>query len=273
MTDQPKFNVLVMGPVSGGKTHSCRTLITENLVDELFILATEPGIETIMGDMPTDRVHWKYIAPAATSWETMIQNAQYVNKWGPEQLQKMNWPNKGEYTQFIEVLKALSNFTCDRTGEEFGQVDEFGPNRALVLDGLSGLSKMAMDIVVGAKPVKTQPEWGIAQDNVRNILDKCCYETKCTFVLLAHVNRNKDEVTGGTYITIDTLGQKLAPDIPKPFDEVIYADRDRGKFKWATERANTDLKDRLLSFDSDLEPNFKLLWDAWAKKKEALKDG
>ena len=265
MTEQAKFNVLLMGPIGTGKTHSCRTLIEGELVRKLFILSVEPGIHTIMGDMPTDRVHWQYIAPASTDWDTMIKNAELVNRYGPEQLQKMQWPNKQEYGQFIEVIRALSNFTCDRTGEEFGPVDEFPSDCALVLDGLSGVSKMAMDVVVGAKPIKSQPEWGIAQDNVRHLLDKCCYETKCTFVLLAHVNRNKDEVTGGTYVTIDTLGQKLAPDIPKPFDEVVYTTRERGNFKWSTERAQTDLKARILPFSDDLEPNFKQLWDNYKK--------
>lgn len=271
MADQqnPKFNILLEGPIGTGKTHACRTLITENLIDELFIMSVEPGIHTIMGDLPKDRVHWKYISPAKTDWQTMISNAQLVNNQSMEQLQKMQWPSKKEYTQFIEVLESLANFQCDRTGEEFGPVDEWGANRALVVDGLSGISRMAMDMTTGAKPIKTQPEWGVAMDNVRQFVEKCCFDTECTFVLLAHVTKEKDEVSGAFLTTVDTLGNKLAPQIPKPFDEVIMTKRERGKFLWSTEEAMTDLKARILEFSSEIEPNFKEIYNAyWNKVKE-----
>lgn len=266
-TDNPKFNVLLEGPIGTGKTHSCRTLIENDLVDKLFILSVEQGIETVMGDMPKDRVHWHYIAPSATDFDTMVKNAQIINSSSMEQLQKMTSPSKREHQQFIDIYKTLSNFKCDRTGEEFGPVDEWGPEYALVIDGLSGVSDMALKLVVGDKPIVSQPEWGVAMKQIRTLLDKCCYDTKSTFVLLAHVTRNRDEVTGGTYITIDTLGQKLAPDIPKPFDEVILTKREQGAFKWSTEQAMTDLKARILPFSDNLEPNFKQLWDAWQDKR------
>lgn len=266
---QPKLNILLEGSVGTGKTHSCRTLIEEGLVDELFVLAVEPGIHTILGDLPSDKVHWKYISPAKTDWSTMIQNAKLVNSQSMEQLQKMQWPSKKEYTQFIEVLESLSNFKCDRTGEEFGSVDDWGPNRALVVDGLSGISRMVMDMTTGAKPIKTQPEWGCAMDTVRQFVEKCCFDTGCTFVLLAHITKEKDEVSGAMMTTVDTLGNKLAPQIPKPFDEVIMTKRSQGKFHWSTEEALTDLKARLLPFSSQIEPNFKEVYNAyWNKVKD-----
>ena len=263
-----KANILLEGNIGTGKTYSTRTLITENLVDELFVLSVEPGVETILGDMPKDRVHWKYISPAKTEWSTMIQNAKLVNSQSMEQLQKMQWPTKKDYTQFIQVLETLSNFKCDRTGEEFGSVDEWGTNRALGVDGLSGISRMVMDMTTGAKPIKTQPEWGAAMDTVRQFVEKCCFDTGCTFVLLAHITKEKDEVSGAFLTTVDTLGNKLAPQIPKPFDEVVMTKRSQGKFSWSTEEAMTDLKARILPFSSQIEPNFKTIYEAYEKKIE-----
>lgn len=273
MTDKPKFNVLLMGQIGTGKTYSSRTLITENLVDELFILSVEPGIHTIMGDMPKDRVHWKYVEPASTDWDTLIQAAELTNKYGAEQLQKMQWPQKQEYQQFLEVYRALSDFTCDRTGENFGPVDSWGPNRALVVDGLSGLSQMALQLVVGAKPIKSQPEWGMAQSNLMNLLNKLVYSTKCTFILNAHVTRQKDEVSGGTFVTLDAIGKAIAPDIPKPFDEVIFAWKDGSKFYWSTERDQTDLKARILPHGDKLPPNFSQLYEAYEKLSKEAENG
>ena len=84
------------------------------------------------------------------------------------------------------------------------------------------MSQMAMDLTVGSKPIVTQPEWGAAMNTILRLVRKLCYDTKCTFVFNAHLERQDDELTGGTHKTVSTLGNKLAPEIIKPFDEVIY---------------------------------------------------
>lgn len=254
-----KANILLTGVVGSGKTTSLRSIV-EDCGKELFVLATEPGIHTILGDLPEDKCHWNFIPPAKVEWETLIDNAEKINKLQMDALQKLPGLNKTAYNQFIQVLNQLANFKCQRTGEEFGPTDDWGPERVLAIDGLSGLSRMAMDLVIGAKPIKTQPEWGVAQDNLLRLVNKLCDDTKCSFVLIAHLNRKEDKITGGTQLAVSTLGQALPPEIPKPFDEVVMSVRRGKEFKWTTLETNMDLKSRTLPLDDNLAADFSLIF-------------
>ena len=40
----------------------------------------------------------------------------------------------------------MNDFTCDRCGESFGDVSTWNTDRAIVVDSLSGLNIMAMDL-------------------------------------------------------------------------------------------------------------------------------
>ena len=166
------------------------------------------------------KVHYSKVMPATIDWDTLRMNAERTNTLDMKALQAAPSPNKADFKQFIDVYATLAEFV-DQHGENFGAVDSWEDDRVLVIDGLSGLSKMSMHLVVGAKPVKTQPEWGCAMGNLQNLIEKLCDDTKCTFVLVSHVERQKDELTGGTHLTLSTLGNKLAPELVKLPDEII----------------------------------------------------
>ena len=256
------YNILIAGPIGTGKTTTLRTLV-EECGKELFVIPTEPGIETILGDnskggpLPPDKCHWHYISPAEVDWQILIDNAKSVNTMSMADLQKSPSANRNKFRQFIEMLTTLSNFKCDRTGEEFGPIDEFDEDKVIVIDGLSGMSQMAMDLTVGSKPIVTQPEWGAAMNTLLRLVRKLCYDSKCTFVLNAHIERQLDEAGRGTHMAVSTLGNKLAPELIKPFDEVIYSKRVADKFTWSTIEIEVDLKTRLLEWRDDYEPTFK----------------
>ena len=256
------YNILITGPIGTGKTTALRTIV-EECGKELFVIPTEPGIENILGDtskggaLPPDKCHWHYISPAEVDWNILISNAKMVNTMSMGDLQKSPAANRHKFRQFIELLTVLSNFKCDRTGEEFGPVDQFDKDKVVALDGLSGMSQMAMDLTVGSKPIVTQPEWGAAMNTILRVVRKLCYDTDCTFILNAHLERQLDEAGKGTHLTVSTLGNKLAPELIKPFDEVILAKRTGDKFAWSTIEMEVDLKTRLLEWKDDYEPTFK----------------
>jgi len=256
-----KTNSLLIGEIGTGKTHSLRTVLDAG--KELFVLATEPGIESILGDTDEAHCHWHYVSPSHTSWDNLIENAELASTYTADQYSKMNAPNKHEYQQFIEVLRVLSDFKCDRCGKDFGAADEWDESRVLAVDGLTGLSDMAIELVCGAKLIRSWPEWQGGQNAVRAIVKKLTSDLKCNFILIAHMAREPDEVEGGTKATVSTLGQKLAPDIPKSFDEVIQAIRTSdGQFRWSTTESGTALKSRRLPWSDDIEPSFvQLLQD------------
>jgi hypothetical protein len=246
---------LLLGATGTGKTYSIRTFLDAGITP--FVLATEPGIESTLGDLPPEKCHWHYIAPAASSWEDMIDSAKKINMLDQKALAQMPGINKRKFTQFIDVLTTCNDFVCDRTGESFGDVSTWGPDRVLVIDSLSGLNIMAMNLVVGSKPMKSMPDWGMAMDNLERLIITLTTGTKCYFVLTAHLEREVDEVTGGTTITASTLGRKLAPRIPRFFDDVIMAQREGKTFTWTTTAMNADLKARNLPWDSKLKPTFR----------------
>ena len=100
------------------------------------------------------------------------------------------------------------------------------------------------------------------------MIRKLCYDTKCTFVLNAHIERQLDETGGGTHITVSTLGNKLAPELVKPFDEILYAKRVGNKFTWSAVEMQVDLKTRLLEWKDGYTPTFKHFYpDEKAKLK------
>lgn len=261
----PGVNVLLEGASGTGKTHSIRTLIDAGITP--FVLSTEPGIAMTLGDIPADKLHWHYIKPAAPSWEDLLGNAQKINTMSFETLTKLKDIDKQKYGQFLDLVSSCANFVCDRDGKSYGSVDSWGTDRCLVVDSLSGVNIMAMDLVAGAKPVKAPGDWGVAMDNLERLINRWTCGVDCHFVLISHMEREKDEVTGGITLTVSTLGQKLAPKIPRFFDDVIQAKHTSNEgWTWSTISPMTDLKSRNLPLSEKLQPNFVPLIKSWQAK-------
>lgn len=267
------FNVLLMGPAGTGKTHSIGTLVDAGI--ETFYLSLETGVESLLGYY-SDRgkpippnLHWHEFDTQSQGFASMISTAEKINQLALDSLAKMVDPNKSKYNQFVQLLKALSDFPDDRTGQKFGAVDSWDSSRALVIDGLTGLGNIAMSLVVGGKAVKNQSDWGIAQGQVETILRQLCDGCKCHFVLLAHVDREIDQVMGGSKITVATLGAKLAPKIPPMFSDVILAARAGTTWTWDTASAIADVKTRNLPFKADNPPSFGPIVTKWKARTTA----
>lgn len=266
----PGFNVLLMGPAGTGKTYSIKTLVDAGI--EVFYLMLEPGLESLLGawtdagkEVPAN-LHWHQLKAPTASFADLIDSASKINTLSLDGLAKMQDPNRSKHNQFIELLNALNNFPDDRTGEKFGGVNTWGTNRALVIDGMTGLNRAALSLVVGGKPVKSQSDWGIAQDQVEKIVRMLCDGCPCHFVLIAHVERETDQVLGGVKLTVSTLGKALAPKIPAMFSDVILTTREGTKWTWDTGNSMADVKARNVPFKSGLESNFGQIVEKWKSR-------
>ena len=257
----PGPKILLLGGPGSGKTYAIRTLLDAG-IKKIGVVFTEPGMESL-SDVPADKLSWHYIPPATASWETMISQSKKINTLSFDALTKLSDMDKRQYTQFIDFITCLSNFTCDRTGENLGPVDSWGTDRALVIDSMSGLNLMAMKLVTGGKPVKSQADWQVAMENIEQVVIKLTTDVKCTVIVTAHLERETDEITGGTTLMASTLGRKLAPKIPRFFSDCIHVVRVADRFTWSTATANADLKTRNLKIADNLPPSFKPLIDAW----------
>lgn len=264
------MNVLLEGPTGTGKTYALGTIPRPGL--ETFVLFTESGLESFLahwtdkGQEVPSNVHWHVLDRASTNFSTLAQTAETINRQSQESLHKMSDPNRSSHNQFIGLLRALADFPDDRTGGHFGPVDKWGPDRCLALDSLTGINPIALSLVVGGKPVRSQADWGIAQTQIENLIRQLCDGCKCHFVLTAHVEREMDQVFGGVKVTVSTLGRALAPKIPPMFSDVILTVREGTKFSWSTANALADLKTRNLPLAEGITPSFGAIFDKWQSR-------
>lgn len=262
-------NVLLEGPSGTGKTYDIGTLVESDPKLEVFVLALESGLESLFGywkdrgkEIPAN-LHWHVLAAPKAGFAELLNDAKLINTMNLEGLAKMTDPNKSKHDQYIQLLTALNNFPDDRTGQKFGSVDSWGTNRALVIDGLTGVSNAAMANVVGGKAVRSQSDWGIAQGVIEKLLRNICDGCRCHFILISHVDREIDAVMGGSKIMTSTLGAKLAPKIPAMFSDVILTTRQGDKWTWDTANAMADLKTRNLPISGSITPDFKPIIEKW----------
>lgn len=250
-------SVLLLGPTGTGKTHSLATIIEAGL--ELFVIVTEPnGLDTLLDAVPSgaiDKLHYKVIPPARPGFDTLFDMSKKISIMNYEALSKMV-PTNRTNAQFLQVVDACRNFTCDRTGEVFGSFETFDASRAVAIDSLSGISLMAMDLTIGDKVTAHQGEWGVAMGILEKFLLGCTSNLNCLFTICGHIERETDELTQGTKLMASTLGRKLAPKIPRFFSEVVLCSTEGKNYFWNTEGLGVDLKHRALPLASKLAPNF-----------------
>jgi hypothetical protein len=259
------FKCLLLGDTGTGKTYSIRTLAEAGL--EVFVLFTENGMLTLR-DTDPNKVHWHYIKPAPFDINAMKTVASNISKAQFQQITAMVDVNKSKYGQLVDVLSAMASPVCDRTGKKFPPMDTWGLDKVVVIDSLSGLSLMALQLVIGGKPGTHEGEWGIAMGQIERLLNGICLAVPTNFVLMSHIEREPNAIDGGLRLMASTLGKKLAPKLPRFFDEVIVAYRDVDKFLWSTAYPNAETKSRVLGMGKPaLPPTFVPLVKAIQESK------
>ena len=258
----PGSKILLMGESGTGKTHSIRTLISAGV--RPHVLFTEPGMETLY-DLPDDAWSYSYMPPAVEGWDHILSMAQKVNVLGFDSLSKFQDPNKKKYTAFLDVINQCNNFK-DQHGNSLGDVATWGPDKAFVIDSLSGLSDMVMQLATGGKVTRAMQDWMVAQNTLEMFVNQLVSSLSCWFILIAHTERETDELTGGTSVMVSTLGRKLAPKLPRYFSDVIQSVREGDKFYWDTAGYSVAVKARNLPIGSKLQPTFVQIVNNWTKR-------
>lgn len=262
-------SVLLMGPSGTGKTDVLGELARH--VRKLFVLITEPnGLESLLDSfmrrgVPIDKLHFHVVEPARAGFERMVSLAELVSRSTHEGLTKAA-PGSRQGAKFIAAMQACKEFTCMRTGENFGSVESIPTDCAFAVDSLSGLNAMAWDVTVGEKLTAHPGEWGVGMKLLDKALLAFTSNLRCLFVLTAHLAREQDEITQSTKVMVNTLGKKLAPDIPKFFSEVVLTSTENGQFFWNTVSVQADLKRRSLPLGAKLQPSFEPILAAYLKR-------
>jgi hypothetical protein len=270
---RPSSNLLI-GAAGSGKTTSQVTILEAGLA--LRMLCTEPSApsrvieEAKKRNVSIDKFDWHFVSPAVPAWDSLIKSAEIVNAMSIKDIADMRTGiAKPDGKQWIEFLKSIANFVSDRTGVSLGDATEWGPDCAFTIDGLTGISTMSRNLTVGLKPNPAPGEWGIMQSNILTLFQKLCADCRCMFTCIAHVERENNEITGLSNVTVSTLGAKLAPKLPPLFTNVIYAKRLGSEFVWSTADSGVDTKNGDLPLNDHLAPSFKPIIDAYRGRLEA----
>lgn len=267
------FKTILMGQPGAGKTTAIATLLKMGF--KVYVAFTEPGVGALnkglkvhkVSDEDRARLFFNYVAPGVESFSVLKKGATAVNQ--AVEFGKMESGSRKDYNQLIQLMNLFENFK-DQNGVEHGAVSDFGADSVLVLDGLSGISKMAMDLVVGAKPAKTLQDWGVAIDQLDKFQNQCA-NLICNFVLLAHLSREQEEISGKIIVTLSTLGRQLGPKMPFLYNDFIYAKQSaEGKWYWSTVDKNCQLKATYLEHSENLPADFMPLVMGWANDQGLL---
>lgn len=266
------FNTILMGPAGTGKTHAIGTLVDTGL--ETFYLPLESGAETLVGYY-TDKglpvppnLHIHKLVQSQASFMDMLEAAKKTNTLPHEAVLKVDDPRRSKYKGYEKLLTALHGFT-DQHGQVFEPADEWGTDRVLVLDGLSGLNKYSMQVKLGGRVERTQTDWGVGQGYVMSMVEKLTDGCRCHFVLLAHVEREVDMVQGGVKLTVSAPGKAISAVIPSKFSDVVLTKKDIDKFYWSTAEAQADVKNRNLPIKDKMAPDFGPLYKKWLERNGA----
>lgn len=272
--------VLLEGPTGTGKTCALGTLVdwceAQNPPVQVFCMFVERGLETLLGywtdkgkPVPTN-LHWRDVVLKPVSLVQMKDGAVNVGKLTYDSITKLTDGSRYLNNPAEMLLTECMDFHDDRTGKKYGPVDSWGPDRIFVLDSLTEICNAYIKMVIGSKPTMAPGEYGIAQNNLMNLLRLCTQGCKCHFVITAHVSREKDEMTGGIKLMTQAIGGAISGLIPPLFSEVILTVREGAAWYWDTANANVDLKSRYLPISSKLPPDFKLIMDKWAARAKAV---
>lgn len=258
--------VLLMGPPGSGKTTSIVTALKAGM--KVYVVFTEAGQQALMKSLTVHKVteeekkrlFFCYVKPGASSFKTLKEQADKVNK--SMEFGKMEGGVRTSYNQLVKVMELCANF-IDQNGVVHGSIENFKADCAVFVDGLSGLSDMAMKLTIGAKPVATLQDWGVAIKQVDDFMQQFA-NIDAMVCVLAHVAMERDEVTGKIQQYANTLGKQLGPKLGRHFGEVILTSfKEAEGPRWATIDTGADLKATFLPHKKGLAADFKPLIDAW----------
>lgn len=263
----PLPNTMLIGPAGRGKTTSLRTLPEAGL--QTFALFTEPSMQ-VVSDLH-GWFHWAYLPPYIESWDIHEARARNISSSTWESLSSTSEdPHRAYYNTWLGLYPILRNFTCVECGQEFGDVKSWGPDRALAIDGLSGLNQMSLAFCKGGAIGDPHGRArGTAADQVYGLFGQDLCYLSCMYVLIGHSRESYFEDQRMMKTSIDILGRKTAGAWSRTFNDVLLAGYDENGFYWDNANPAADVKAGYLEMSARHPQSFVPMVEAWRRRVEA----
>lgn len=280
--------ILLQGDSGAGKTFSFAKVVEWAAKQippiEVCVLFVEPGLETLLGFWrdppvgpegrqlwPTSEIpanlHWHSILNPGLPFSALIDAATKVGQLSYESLTKVVDGSRAANNPYLKILNALADFPDDRTGKKIGNISTWKPDgRILIIDSLTALSDACMKMVIGNKPTASLPDYGVAQNNLMNLLRYLTQGFEPPVIMTAHLQRQVNELTGGVQLMTKGIGKAMADDIPPLFSEVLYCYREGREWFWDTSAPNVTTKTRYLPIKPKIVPDLGVVLDKWHKR-------
>lgn len=268
--------IILIGPSGTGKTRSLGTMVDwaakQSPPRPVRILFTENGLETLLGYW-TDRnlpvppnLAWHVVKTKTIPLKDLLAGAKNVGLLSYKALTEMVDPNRSANNPYLKIMEILASFKDDRTGKDLGNIGEWGNDVIFGIDSLSELANACMKMVIGTKPTASPSDYGVAQNNLMNLLRYLTQGFAPTLVMTAHVQRQQDEISGAVKLQTKAIGKALGDDIPQLFSETIGCVREGTNWYWDTANSQLDTKTRYLPIASKITPDFSQIMDKWLRR-------
>jgi len=220
--------MLLIGPPGAGKTGACASLASagyklrfadmDNGLDVLVNLLTDPTSKYTKGSIenvdyetltdPMKTVGGKLVPSKATVWQRFLN---LMDDWSPKTTAE--WVNK---------KPPNSNNTS-----QLGPITSWGSNDILIVDGLTRMSRAALNLVLamnnrlGQQP--HQSDYFTAQEMVESFLAKIYDDSvKCNVIVICHIAYIGED-NGPQQGYPASIGKALSPKIGSYFNSCLMA--------------------------------------------------
>jgi hypothetical protein len=215
-----RSKLMLVGDNGSGKSAALAALAKEGY--ELFIQDFDDGLDVIAQILADDPEAQKRV-----HYETLKDSIKF----------KGGNPTVKEPKAFSQSMKLLNKWVDSETGEDFGSIEDWGPERCLVVDSATFQGKAALNFTLWKnnrleKPKRIQ-DWGDAIERQETMFALVTDDAiKCNVIViahLAHLNQSGDDddeesvaqTTEKRYPTV--LGKKLPPHVGSYFNTVVQA--------------------------------------------------
>lgn len=230
---KPPIKLLFIGDSSSGKTGALASLAAAGY--NLRILDIDKGTDILVNFLTDPSSRYYKADPESASRVDIVQVSDPMKS-----LNGLLTPAKAEGWQ--KATKLLMDWSDGET--KLGPISSWGPNDILVIDSLSGLTKLALNFHLMMNGVlgkgRTQNEArrdiGAAQNYIRDLLELLYDDNvKCNVIMICHITAITDaggapKVEDGKWEGIPTgypasIGRALSPQIPRWFNNMLIMHR------------------------------------------------